>query len=148
MSNKKDIYQTYINKNIDIDTIAKKIFDSIYDVANYADFCVKCKSKKINLIDNETKLFKCEDCGNSFSPKVNSLYAKLRLNEEKLYEFIRSMISDVTIEDLAKKLLLSTDSINRKWELLYKEVNWNQFNLSIRPKPSRNIYANFEVIIG
>ena len=148
MAKKQPQYDAYSNKNIDLDNIAKKIFDSIYDVANYIDECKKCHSKNIELIDPNTKLHKCHDCGFSFSPKVNSLYAKLRLNEEKLYEFIKGMINDATIEDLSRKLMLSSDSVINKWTLLYNEVNWDQFNLTVREKPSRNIYANFEVIIG
>ncbi len=148
MAKKIKEVETFNNKNIDLDDIAKKIFDSIYDVANYIDECKKCGSKNIELVDPTSKLHKCHDCGFSFSPKVNSLYAKLRMNEEKLYEFIKGMISDATIEDLSKKLMLSSDSINNKWEILYNEVDWSKFNLNVREKPSRNIYANFEVIIG
>ena len=114
MAKGKQEFETFINKNIDIDHITKKIFDSIYDVANYIDECKKCHSKNIQLVDQTSKLHKCQDCGFSFSPKVNSLYAKLRLNEEKLFEFIKGMISDATIEDLSRKLMLSSDSIVRK----------------------------------
>lgn len=144
--NKKEY--NFDNKNVEIDNVAKNIFDSIYDPAHYIDNCLKCGSKKIEVISEENKLYKCLDCGNSFSPKVNSLYSKLRLNEEKLFEFIKGMINDVTVEELAKKLMLSSDSINKKWEILFNEVDWNRFNVNIRPKPSKNIYANFEVIIG
>lgn len=148
MSKKNDIYESFNNKNIDLENIAKKIFDSIYDPAHYVENCPKCNSKKLNIISEDNKLYKCEECSFSFSPKINSLYVKLRLNEEKLFEFIKGMINDSTMEDLAKKLMLSSDSVNKKWELLYKEVDWEKFNLSVRPKPSKNIYANFEVIIG
>ncbi len=145
---KKNLVDNFNNKNIDIDNISKKIFDSIYDPAHYVDSCIKCGSNKLEIMSEENKVYKCKDCNHSFSPKVNSLYSKLRLNEEKLYEFIKGMINDLTLEDLAKKLMLSSDSINKKWELLYNEVDWERFNLSIREKPSKNIYANFEVIIG
>ncbi len=148
MSKAKPDFESFTNKNIDVDNITKKIFDSIYDVANYIDQCKKCHSKNIQLVDANSKLHKCLDCGFSFSPRVNSLYAKLRLNEEKLFEFIKGMINDATIEDLSRKLMLSSDSIIHKWELLYATVDWEKYDLSIRPKPTRNIYANFEVIIG
>lgn len=144
----KNFFNNFNNKNIDIDAISKKIFDSIYDIAHYIEFCNKCNSKNISIIQEENKLYKCSDCSHTFSPKINSMYQKIRLNEEKLFYFIKSMLLDSSIEDLCRKLVLSSDSVNKKWELIYNFVNWNSYNISIREKPSKNIYGNFEVIIG
>lgn len=136
------------NNSINIESIAETIFTEIYDIATKASYCRKCKSKKLGLINTESYIYKCSDCKHSFSPRINSLYTKVRFPNDKWIALLRCMILDSSLEECVKIVGSNVSSIQRKWGLIYNGVNWKKFNLTVREKPFKNIYANYEIIVG
>lgn len=149
MKKNKQVVDTYIkDESLNIEVIANKIFQDIYDVSHYAERCVKCNSSLIELIDNESSIFKCKECRYSFSPRTNSLYQKVRFTNDKWLKLLICMISDNTLEETVKIVQSNAETVKKKWELIYNNVDWNKYNVLVREKPTKNIYADFEVIIN
>lgn len=146
---KNNQVQNYIkDESLNIDVIANKIFQDIYDVSHYSNKCVKCNSSLIDLIDNESSIYKCKECKYSFTPRTNSLYQKVRFNNDKWLKILICMISDYTLEETVKIVQSNAETIKKKWEIIYNNIDWNKYNVLVRDKPTKNIYADFEVIIN
>ncbi len=133
---------------INIQNIVERIFQDIYDDAFHATNCQKCKSSNIKLVDEENRIFKCNDCKISFSPKTNSLFQKIKYSNDKWYKMLTCMISDFTLEETIKYVQSNAESIQRKWDKIYNGIDWNKYNVEVRAKPTKNVYANFEVILS
>lgn len=145
---KKDINNKNVDESLNIETIANKIFQDVYDQAHTATHCIKCQSDKISIIDDAAYLYKCHDCKVSFSPRINSLYQKVRLTNDKWIKLLIAMISDYTLEETVKFVQSNAEVIKRKWLVVYEGIDWNKYNLLVREKPTKNIYADFEIIIN
>ncbi len=146
MNNKN--FNQQLKETISIENIVQIIFKDIYDECHSAKCCSKCSGKNIILIDEENFLFKCKDCNCSFSPRTNSLFQKIRFTNDKWYKMLTCMISDFTLEETVKCVQSNAETIQRKWKKIYESVDWSKYNVSIREKPTKNIYANFEVILS
>ncbi len=141
-------FNSQLKESINIENIVQVIFKDIYDECHFAKFCSKCNSENINLIDEENFLFKCRDCNLSFSPRTNSLFQKIRFSNDKWYKILTCMISDFTLEETVKCVQSNAETIQRKWKKIYDNVDWAKYNIFVREKPTKNIYANFEVILS
>lgn len=133
--------------SLNIETIVNKIFQDLYDESHYANECIKCKSSNISLIDENNVIYKCIDCKFSFSPKVNSLFHKVRFSNDKWIKLLTCMVNDNTLEETVKIVQSNAETIKRKWALVYSELDWDKYNLMVREKPTKNIYADFDIII-
>lgn len=133
---------------INIDKIAEDIFSEIYDISTNAKVCRKCNSESIRLINVDNFIYKCQDCNHSFSPRVNSIYNKIRYPNDKWVKLLKCMLCDNSLEECVKILNSNVTSIQKKWKLIYEYVDWNKYQVSIKEKPFKNIYANFEIIVG
>ncbi len=136
------------DESLNIDLVANKIFQEIYDQSHNAEQCPKCGSKVIDLTDQESSIYKCKECKQSFSPRTNSLYNKVKFTNDKWIKILTCMLSDYTLEDTVKVVQANAETVKRKWALIYSGVNWDKFNILVREKPTKNIYADFEVIIN
>lgn len=134
--------------NDSINEITQRIFESIYNRCSICVSCRKCDSKNINLIDDENKIYKCKDCNHSYSPRVNSIYSKIRYTNDRWLKLLKCMILDKTLEETIKDVQSNSESVQKKWTKIFEFVNWEEFNVLVRERPSKNIYANFELIIG
>lgn len=149
MATKKTKIDEYIkDESLNIDLVANKIFQHIYDESHHADTCTKCGSKMIDCTDEEASIYKCKDCKQSFSPRTNSLFNKVKFTNDKWIKILTCMLSDFTLEDTVKVVQANAETIKRKWALIYSGVNWDRYNILVREKPTKNIYADFEVIIN
>ncbi len=147
MKNKSSVKSNDINV-LNIDNLINQIIQQIYDDAHYSKQCLSCNSKSIELIDENSRIYKCLKCKSSFTPKTNSLYQKIKFTNDKWTIFLKCMILDESLEKTTKAISSNSDSVNRKWKLMHDLFDWKQYNLSVRPKPIKNIYADFEIIKG
>lgn len=145
---KKNKNEIPANKAINIENLVQQIMQDIYDQAHHATVCNSCNSKKISLVDEQNLIYKCQDCKISFSPKTNSLFQKVRFSDDKWIKFLTCMINDESLEQTVRCVQSNAESVKRRWTLIYETVDWKQYNLLVRDKPIKNIYADFEVIIG
>ncbi|MGL4950592.1 MAG: hypothetical protein ACRC4M_02000 [Mycoplasma sp.] len=135
-------------ESINIDATIANIFQEIYEDSHIAKKCYKCDDKDISLINETEVIYKCGKCKNSFSPRTNSLYQKIRLTNDNWIKFLNCMINDATLEETVKKIESNAESIKRRWKLIFEGVNWKKYNIEVRPEPTKNIYADFDVVIG
>ncbi|MGL4951737.1 MAG: hypothetical protein ACRC4L_01990 [Mycoplasma sp.] len=144
MSNKNKNRKAEIN----IDAVISDIFQEIYDISHKSNKCYKCESENIVLTNESEIIYKCSNCKNSFSPRTNSLYQKIRLSNDNWIKFLRCMINDCTLEDTIKAIETNPESAKRRWKLIYENVEWKKYDIEVRSEPTKNIYADFEIVIG
>lgn len=148
MSKKNTPAETSVLDQINVTNLVQQIFQDIYNDAHKAEQCVQCHSIKLQLTDEENCVYKCSDCKFSFSPRTNSLYQKIRYPHEKWFKFLTCMVTDRSLEETVKIVASNAESVKRRWTILYEQLDWNKYNLLVRDKPIKNIYADFDVIIG
>ena len=133
---------------LNIQSIVERIFQDIYSDAFVASVCSNCNSNNIECVDNTNSIYKCNECGYSFSPRTNSLFQKIKYSNDKWYKILTCMIGDFTLEETIKYVQSNPESVQRKWMKIYESINWQKYNVKVREKPTKNIYANFEVILS
>lgn len=136
------------NNSLSIDNIVLQIFQDIYDSSHHAEKCTSCHSENIRLIDEASIIYKCSECNISFSPKTNSLFQSIRYSNDKWLKILKCMINDDSLETTLKITKSSAESIKRRWTLIHENVDWRKYNILVRDKPTKNIYADFDVMIG
>lgn len=136
------------NNSLSIDNLVLQIFQDIYDRSHHADNCISCQSENIRLVDEMSVIYKCSECKISFSPKTNSLFQSVRYPNDKWIKILKCMINDDSLETTLKVIKSSAESIKRRWTLIHDNVDWQKYNILVRNKPTKNIYADFEVVIG
>lgn len=148
MHNNLKNLQESSNDILSIQAIVETIFQDIYNDAFYASNCENCNSENISSVDKVNSIYKCNDCNYSFSPRTNSLFQKIKYSNDKWFKMLTCMISDFTLEETIKYVQSNAESIQRKWTKIYESVDWQKYNVKVRDKPTKNIYANFEVILS
>ncbi|MGL4947989.1 MAG: hypothetical protein ACRC42_01205 [Mycoplasma sp.] len=133
---------------INIDNIINNIYKDVYESSHHASNCFKCSSTNIKLINENEVIYKCEECKNSFSPRTNSLFQKIRLNNNNWIKFLKCMINDSTLEETVKVIETNAESVKRRWNLIYNAIDWDKYEIEVRSEPTKNIYANFDIIVG
>ncbi len=125
--------------------IATTIFSDLYEASLVATECPYCESIKFAQLKDNHKRFKCKTCKKSFSAKTGTIFFNSRYTNARWTQLLEAMIKDLTAEQTSKKIDTSTAIAEIKWDKMFHAVNWDHYNVTVREKPSKNIYGTFEI---
>ncbi len=125
--------------------ISTTIFNDLYEASLVASKCPYCESIKFVPLKNDSKRFRCKECKKNFGAKTGTIFFNSRYTNARWTQLLEAMIKDLTAEQTSKKIDTSTAIAEMKWDKMFHAVDWDYYNVTVREKPSKNIYGTFEL---